>query len=306
MIEEGPQNRSKMDAWILAARPRTLPAAIAPVMLGSATAVADNSFGWLPAVAALIVALLLQIGVNLANDYFDYLKGIDTQDRLGPPRVTQSGLIPAKQVKAGMILIIILSLIPGIYLLIIGGLPVLIIGLACICAALAYSGGPFPLASHGLGDLFVFIFFGLVAVCGTYYVQALRLTPLVWLMGVIEGLLITAILVVNNLRDIQSDHQTGKRTLAVIIGNRGSRLEYVLLLAGAYAIPIILWLSGRMSAWVMLPLISLPTALSLIRLIWKNPGDLILNQALAKTAKLALVYSLLLSIGLILLKSNGL
>jgi 1,4-dihydroxy-2-naphthoate octaprenyltransferase len=300
------EDKTNINAWMLAARPRTLPAAIAPVVLGSAVAVADNSFGWLPAAAALSVALLLQIGVNLANDYFDYLKGIDTQDRLGPVRVTQSGLIPAKQVKAGMILALTLSLIPGIYLLIVGGLPVLIIGLACICGALAYSGGPFPLASHGLGDLFVFIFFGLVAVCGTYYVQALRLTPLVWLMGVIEGLLITAILVVNNLRDIQSDRQTGKRTLAVIIGNRGSKLEYVLLLAGAYAIPIILWLSGRMSAWVMLPLISLPTALSLIRLIWKNPGDLILNQALAKTAKLALVYSLLLSIGLILLKSSGL
>jgi 1,4-dihydroxy-2-naphthoate octaprenyltransferase len=300
------EDKSKVGTWMLAARPRTLPAAIAPVVLGSATAIADKSFVWLPAAAALIVALLLQIGANLANDYFDYLKGIDTQDRLGPPRVTQSGLIPAKQVKTGIILTLFLSLIPGIYLLTVGGLPVLIIGLACICAALAYSGGPFPLASHGLGDLFVFIFFGLVAVCGTYYVQALQLTPLVWLMGVIEGLLITAILVVNNLRDIQSDRQAGKHTLAVIIGIRGSRIEYVLLLAGAYAIPIILWLSGRMSAWVLLPLTSMPTALSLIRLILKNPGDPILNQALAKTAKLALIYSLLLSIGLILLKSNGL
>jgi 1,4-dihydroxy-2-naphthoate octaprenyltransferase len=300
MTNKKSEDKSKMGAWILATRPRTLPAAIAPVMLGSATAVADKNFVWLPAVAALMVALLLQIGVNLANDYFDYLKGIDTQDRLGPARVTQSGLIPEKEVKAGMILTIILSLLPGIYLLTVGGLPVLIIGLACICVALAYSGGPFPLASHGLGDLFVFIFFGLVAVCGTYYVQALHLTPRVWLMGVIEGLLITAILVVNNLRDIQSDRQTGKRTLAVIIGNRGSRIEYVLLIAGAYVIPIILWLGGRMSAWVLLPLISLPTALSLMRLIWKNPADPILNQALAKTAKLALIYSILLSIGLIL------
>jgi len=179
-------------------------------------------------------------------------------------------------------------------------LPVLIIGLACICAALAYSGGPFPLASHGLGDLFVFIFFGLVAVGGTYYVQALRLTPLVWLMGIIEGLLITAILVVNNLRDIQSDRQTGKRTLAVIIGDRGSRIEYVLLLAGAYAIPIILWLSGRMSVWVMLPILSLPQALSMMHFIWKSAGGSILNQALANTAKLALVYSSLLSVGLLL------
>ena len=300
MTNQNAEDKMKLGAWMLAARPRTLPAAVAPVVLGSAIAIADKTFEWLPAVAALSVALLLQIGVNLANDYFDYLKGIDTQDRLGPVRVTQSGLIPATRVKAGMLLTLSLSLIPGIYLITVGGLPVFIIGLACICAALAYSGGPFPLASHGLGDLFVFIFFGLVAVCGTYYVQALHLTPLVWLMGVIEGLLITAILVVNNLRDIQSDRQTGKRTLAVIIGDRGSRIEYVLLLAGAYTIPVILWLGGWMSAWVLLPLLSLPIALSLIHFIWKNPAAQILNQALAKTAKLTLIYSLLLSIGLIL------
>jgi 1,4-dihydroxy-2-naphthoate octaprenyltransferase len=220
--------------------------------------------------------------------------------------VTQSGLIPAKQVKAGMLLTLTLSLIPGIYLITVGGLPVFIIGLACICAALAYSGGPFPLASHGLGDLFVFIFFGLVAVGGTYYVQALHLTPLVWLMGVIEGLLITAILVVNNLRDIQTDRQTGKRTLAVIIGDRRSRIEYVLLLAIAYTIPVILWLGGWMSAWVLLPFLSLPMALPLMHIMWKSPVDPGLNQALAKTAKLTLIYSLLLSLGLILCKSNGL
>ncbi|MGD2184715.1 MAG: 1,4-dihydroxy-2-naphthoate polyprenyltransferase [Desulfobacterales bacterium] len=300
MTNKEAENKPKAGAWILAVRPRTLPAAIGPVILGTATAIADKHFAWLPAAAALMVALLLQIGVNLANDYFDYVKGIDTQDRLGPPRVTQSGLIPAKQVKSGMLLAIGLSLVPGLYLLIVGGWPVFLIGIACICAVFAYSGGPFPLASHGLGDLFVFMFFGLVAVCGTYYVQALHLTPMVWLMGAIEGLLITAILVVNNLRDIHTDRQTGKRTLAVIVGERGSRIEYVLLLGGAYAMPIILWLSGRMSAWVLLPLISMPPALSLTRLIWKNPGDPILNQALAKTANLALVYSLLLAIGLIL------
>ena len=300
MVENTVENISNFNAWVLAARPRTLPAAIAPVVLGSAMAIADKTFVWLPAAAAFMVALLLQIGVNLANDYFDYQKGIDTADRLGPLRVTQSGLIPATQVKAGMMMTFILSMIPGFYLLAVGGLPVLIIGLACFCAALAYSGGPFPLASHGLGDLFVFIFFGLVAVCGTYYVQALRLTPMVWLMGAIEGLLITAILVVNNLRDIESDRKTGKRTLAVIIGVRGSTIEYVFLLGGAYIIPIILWLSDRMSAWVLLPLISVPMAVWLMRLIWKNPDGPILNQALAKTAKLALVYSLLLAIGLIL------
>lgn len=286
--------------WMLATRPRTLPAAVAPVLVGTAMAIADKNFVLLPAAAALMVALLLQIGVNLANDYFDYVKGIDTRDRLGPPRVTQSGLIPAKQVKAGIMVSIILSVIPGLYLASFGGWPVILIGLFSFGAALAYSGGPFPLASHGLGDLFVFIFFGLVAVCGTYYVQALHLTPLVWLMGAIQGLLITAILVVNNLRDIQTDRRSGKRTLAVMIGERGSRIEYLLLLSTAYAIPFILWLRGRSSAWVILPVFSLPLAISLTRLIWKSAGGPVLNQALASTAKLALIYSLLLSIGLIL------
>jgi len=289
---------SNLDAWIMASRPRTLPAAVAPVVVGSAMALADESFVWLPAVAALLVALLLQVSVNLANDYFDYLKGIDTHERLGPARVTQSGLIPPNQVKAAMILTIILSAIPGTYLLIRGGWPVIIIGCACVVALLAYSGGPYPLASHGLGDLLVFIFFGLVAVCGTYYVQVLHLTPVVWWMGVIEGLLITAILVVNNLRDIQTDRRTGKHTLAVTIGDRGCRIEYVALLAVAYAIPIALWLSDRMSAWVILPLLTLPLAISLMRLIWKSPADPILNQALVRTARLALLFSLLLSIGL--------
>lgn len=300
MTDKNTEDISNTEAWMLATRPRTLPAAVAPVLVGTAMAIADRQFALLPAAAALMVALLLQIGVNLANDYFDYIKGIDTQDRLGPPRVTQSGLIPAKQVKTGILIVIILSTIPGLYLASVGGWPVILIGLFCFAAALAYSGGPFPLASHGLGDLFVFIFFGLVAVCGTYYVQALQLTSMVWLMGAIQGLLITAILVVNNLRDIQTDRRSGKRTLAVMIGERGSRIEYLLLLAIAYAIPFILWLGSVSSAWVILPLLSLPLAIYLTRLIWTSPGGSVLNEVLASTAKLVLLYSLLLSIGLIL------
>ncbi len=294
------EDKSSTEAWMLATRPRTLPAAVAPVLVGTAMAIADNQFALLPAIAALTVALLLQIGVNLANDYFDYVKGIDTQDRIGPPRVTQSGMIPAKNVKSGIIVAIVLSTIPGLYLASVGGRPVILIGLLCFAAALAYSGGPFPLASHGLGDLFVFIFFGLVAVCGTYYVQALRLTPMVWLMGVIQGLLITAILVVNNLRDIHTDRRSGKRTLAVIIGERGSRIEYLLLLCAAYTMPVLLWLSGQSSVWVILPVLSLPLAIYLTRLIWKSTAGPVLNEALANTAKLVLLYSCLLSIGLIL------
>jgi 1,4-dihydroxy-2-naphthoate octaprenyltransferase len=246
------------------------------------------------------LALLLQIGVNLANDYFDYIKGIDTRERLGPVRVSQSGLIASGTVKGAMIVIFLLAMIPGLYLAFIGGWPVIIIGLASIIAALAYSGGPFPLASHGLGDLFVFIFFGLVAVSGTYYVQALRFTPMVGVMGSSVGLMISAILVVNNLRDIQTDRQAGKRSLAVFIGERATKLEYTLLQACAYALPIIVWFFKFANAWVLLTVLTIPLAIALNRSVWKSSGGTALNLTLAKTAALALVFSVLLSVGLIL------
>ena len=300
MSQTQSQNTSTIGAWVLAARPKTLPAAVAPVVVGSAMAYVHHHLAFWPAMACLAVALLLQIGVNLANDYFDFTKGIDTADRLGPVRVTQSGLIPPGRVKAAMTTVFVLSLLPGIFLINIGGWPVVVIGGASIVAALAYSGGPFPLASHGLGDLFVFIFFGPVAVCGTYYVQALHLTSMTLLMGIIVGLMITAILVVNNLRDIQTDQRAGKRTLAVIIGIRATKLEYSLLHASAYLLPIIIWLGDMAAGFILVPLLSLPLAVPLNRTIWKiSVGDE-LNRALAGTARLALVFSLLLSLGLIL------
>jgi 1,4-dihydroxy-2-naphthoate octaprenyltransferase len=274
-------------------------AAIAPVVVGTGLALASHHFRLLPALAALFGAVILQIGVNLANDYFDYVKGVDTTERLGPIRVTQSGLIAPARVRAGLAVTMGLALAVGVYLVLVGGWPILTIGLASICAALTYSGGPYPLASHGLGEVFVFIFFGLVAVCGTYYVQALSLTIVVVTAAVPVGLLITAILVVNNLRDIQTDRRAGKYTLAVILGIRRTRIEYVLLLAGAYAVPVTLWLTDRMPAWVILPLASMPLAVRMAYLVIKNEGP-ILNQALAGTARLALVFSLLLSAGLIL------
>ena len=291
---------SKLDIWVLATRPKTLPAAVAPVVVGCAMAYGHQRFGFWPAMACLAVALLLQIGVNLANDYFDFTKGIDTEDRLGPVRVTQSGLIPPSRVKLAMTMVFVLSLLPGLYLISIGGWPVVVIGAASIIAALAYSGGPFPLASHGLGDLFVFIFFGLVAVCGTYYVQAFQVTPMVLVMGVIVGLMITTILVVNNLRDIKTDRNTGKRTLAVMIGKHKTRWEYAFLLAGAYAIPAFLWIGGFASAWLLLPLATLPLAFLQIRLIRQPSDGTALNDLLAKTAKLAFFFSVLLAIGIIL------
>ena len=295
-----PQNISTLKAWALASRPRTLPAAVAPVVVASAAAIGNHDFVFLPAASALLVALLLQIGVNLANDYFDFKKGIDTAERQGPVRVTQSGLISPRRVKDGMMITFILAAPPGMYLMKVGGLPVFIIGIASILSALAYSGGPFPLASHGLGDLFVFIFFGLVAVCGTYYVQALYLTPLLILLGVDVGLLITAILVVNNLRDIETDRKAGKRTFAVIIGVRGAKLEYTLLLTGTYILPVAIWLGSFASGWVLLACLSFPMAFSLNRKIRQTSGGRVLNQTLAQTAKLALVFSVLLAVGLIL------
>ena len=300
MSEMNSNNISQMSIWMLAARPKTLPAAVAPVIVGSALAYAHKYFALLPAICALAVALLLQIGVNLANDYFDYIKGIDSEDRLGPLRITQSGLKSPTQVKIAMSIIFVLTLVPGFYLLKIGGWPVVVLGSASILAALAYSGGPYPLASHGLGDLFVFIFFGLVAVCGTYYVQALKLSPMVVLMGIILGLLITAILVVNNLRDIETDRKTGKRTFAVMIGQDKTRSEYMLLLLGAYTIPVIIWLSGFASVWLLLPLITLPLAFLQIRRIRKPSDGPALNDLLAKTAILSFFFSVLLAVGLIL------
>jgi 1,4-dihydroxy-2-naphthoate octaprenyltransferase len=295
-----PQNISRISAWILAIRPRTLPAAVAPVVVGSALAFSHRSFAFLPAAAAMMVAFFLQIAVNLANDYFDFMKGIDTDDRLGPRRVTQSGLIPSEHVKIGIITTFVLAAVPGLYLLKAGGWPVLLIGLACGLAVLAYSGGPYPLASYGLGDLFVFIFFGLIAVGGTYYVQTLQMTLMSLLMGVIVGLMITAILVVNNLRDIQTDRRAGKHTLAVTIGERGTRIEYSLLHAGAYGLTIVIWQSELTNGFILLPLLSLPLAVALNRTIWIKSSGEILNQALARTVQLALVFSLLLSIGLFL------
>jgi len=293
-------NLGTINPWILATRPKTLPAALAPVMVGSAMAFAHKSFAFLPAFAAMAVALLLQIGVNLANDYFDCIKGIDSEDRLGPVRVTQSGLIPPTLVKTAMIITFILAALPGMYLIKVGGWPVVFIGAASILAALAYSGGPYPLASNALGDLFVFIFFGLVAVCGTYYVQTLKLTATVMLMGVEVGLLITAILVVNNLRDISTDNKTGKHTLAVRLGIRGTKIEYSLLLAGAYCGLVAFWLWGIFPIWILLPLISAPFAWRQIHIIRRTTGGPILNHTLAVTAKLAFFFSLLLSIGIIL------
>jgi len=290
---------SPWQAWVLAIRPRTLPAAVAPVLVGTAAAIADRQFVFIVAVAAGMVALLLQIGVNLANDYFDYKHGFDTADRLGPLRVTQSGLLQPASVKKAMIIVLCVAGAVGLLLAVIAGWPVLAIGLTCILAALAYSGGPFPLASHGLGDLFVFIFFGLVAVCGTYFVQTGNLTVQVVQYSIPIGLLITAILVINNLRDIPTDLKTGKNTLAVKIGQQATRMEYLALIMGAYILPALWFLSRKFPIWILLPLLSLPLAAVLVNKVRDADGTA-LNPVLGGTASLSLAYSLLLAVGIVL------
>lgn len=290
---------SDMTPWFLAIRPRTLPAAFGPVAVGAALAVADGSFSLTASAAAVLLALLLQIAVNLANDYFDGIRGVDTEERLGPVRATQSGLISASAVRNAMITTLAVSLIPGGYLIALGGWPLFWLGVASMLSALAYSGGPFPLASNALGDLFVFLFFGLVAVCGTFYVQSGELTGFSLLMASAVGFMITAIIVVNNLRDIPTDSRVGKHTLAVVLGATGARWEFTALLAAGYALPLSAALFGHGGFWLLLPLLSAPRAVRLNRRIWRTNGTA-LNAELAATAKLSLAFCLLLALGIAL------
>ncbi|RMF88706.1 MAG: 1,4-dihydroxy-2-naphthoate polyprenyltransferase [Nitrospinota bacterium] len=293
------QNVTPCQAWVLAARPKTLPAAMAPVITGTALAYADGDLAPFAALAALVGALLIQIGTNLANDYFDCVKGVDTAERKGPLRVAHSGLIPLPHLRLGIGLTFVTATAVGTYLVVRGGWPVVLIGLASIAAALAYAGGPYPLGSHGLGDLLVFLFFGLVAVGGTYYVQALTITPIALIAAIPVGSLTTAILVVNNLRDIETDQQAGKRTLAVMIGPQATRLEYALLLLIAYGIPLWMWLFTHNSPWILLPFLSAPLAWRLMREMWQETGSR-LNETLAQTAKLDLLFSGLFALGVVL------
>ena len=295
------ENRlSKTQIWIMAARPKTLPAAAASAILGSSFALKDSGFRLLPALAALCISILLQIGANFANDLFDFQRGADTKQRLGPLRVTQAGLLTPGQIRIGIFIVFALAIVLGSYLAWIAGWIVIIIGLSAILAALAYTGGPFPFGYHSLGDLFVLIYFGFTAVCGTYYVQTLTISiPVVW-AGFAMGLLITNILVVNNLRDIETDRSAGKFTMAVRLGVGYTRLEYVTSLIIAYAIPTILSFIDKSYSGSFFSWLSIPLAIRTIRELYNFAGRS-LNQTLAGTAQLALIYALLFSFGIILI-----
>lgn len=294
---------SRLSVWILAARPKTLWASVAPVIVGTSVAFRDGSAHWPSAFAALLGAVLIQIGTNLANDLFDHQRGTDTPDRLGPVRVTQAGLATPRQVRGAMILVFALAFLIGIYLVYRGGWPIVWIGLFSIAAAILYTGGPYPFGYYGWGDLFVFIFFGPVAVVGTYYVQTIDTTPAVWLASVPMGALATAILIVNNLRDIDTDRRAGKRTMAVRLGRFGSVGEYVFMLLLALAVPIIMSLLRLAGVWLLLSslviAIFIPIILTALRTqVEPMKTGVILNDLLARTARVKLVYAMAFAVGM--------
>jgi 1,4-dihydroxy-2-naphthoate octaprenyltransferase len=288
---------SARSAWWQAIRPATLTASAAPVLVGTGVAWADGVFAAGPALAALIGASLLQVGANFANDVFDFERGADNEHRLGPQRATQQGWISASQMKRAMWLAFAGAAVVGLYLTSVAGWPVLALGLLSIAAAYLYTGGPKPYGYLGLGDLSVFLFFGFGAVAGTYFVQAHSLSPLVLAASVPIGALATAILVVNNLRDIETDARSGKFTLAVRLGDAATRVYYQLLLAVAYVIPLALWWRGLAGPWVMLPWLSLPLALKLAGRMRHERG-LALNGCLVQTARLEVIFGVLFALGL--------
>lgn len=287
-----------MSAWLLAARPKTLPAALSPVVVGSAVAVAEGGFDLLVGIAAIAVALLLQIGANFANDVADFRSGADTEHRVGPTRVTQSGLLSPRQVEVATAITLALAAIPGAFLVWRGGWIFAVVGLLAIGAAVAYTAGP-AYGYVGLGDIAVFLFFGPVAVAGTAYLMTHQLTALSLLSSIPMGCLITAILVVNNLRDIETDREAGKRTLAVRLGRGGARAEYTALLVLSYVMPVVVWLSGLASFWVLLSFVTAPLALVLLQRV-RNQEGRALNPVLAGTARFCLFFAVAYAVGIVL------
>jgi 1,4-dihydroxy-2-naphthoate octaprenyltransferase len=294
-----PPAPSGLRLWWEAARPRTLPLAAAPVLVGTALAVAGGEVRWLPAFAALVGGLLLQIGANFANDLFDAKSGADGEDRIGPPRAVQQGWIKPAQMWQATLMALGAATGVGLYLATVGGWPIVAIGVFAIATALAYTGGPYPLGYHGLGDLTVFVCFGLVAVTGTYYVQALHVPTLAFAAGVPIGAFATAVLVVNNVRDIASDTRAGKRTLAVRLGRDAGVAEYALLLCVAHVVPIALWWNGAVSVGVLASLATAPAALRLV-VAMRQPSDgPSMNERLAATARLGLIHGALFAAGIV-------
>ena len=304
---------SKRRAWVMAARPQTLPAGASPVIVGAGLALHAGVFAAVPWLAALVGALLIQVGTNFANDYYDAVKGADTDDREGFTRVTAGGLIPPRQVKLAMVATYGLAVLVGVFLVAVGGVPILVIGLSSIAAGILYTGGPYPYGYRGLGDLFVFVYFGVVAVTGTYYVQAVTVADVglfpVWLpdgtvtlAAVLASLpaagLSTAILVVNNIRDRETDAAAGKRTLVVMLGYGWSRVEFLLLFGMAYVVPVVFAVDPASGVRALAPLLSLPLALSVSKTVLGRTDGEALNPTLERVGQTLFLHSLLFAAGL--------
>lgn len=290
---------SKFESWILASRPKTLPAAIAPVLVGTALAIQVGKFNFFAFLTALVCSVLIQIGTNFVNDLYDFLSGKDSENRLGPQRALASGLITVTEMKFAIYFTFITTFILGMYLVYVAGWIIFLVGVLSIFAGIAYTAGPYPLAYNGLGDIFVFIFFGFVGTVGTYFVQTLELSGLAIWASIPVGALITNILVVNNYRDIDEDKISGKNTLAVKFGRTFTRIQYLTFMILSYAILIVVYFTYKQSITIFLPLVSLPLAIKLIRMIFiLNGTDL--NKTLELTAKLSALYGLLFAIGILL------
>lgn len=300
--EPGRPRPSALGTWWLAIRPATLPAAVAPVLVGLGAALGSGaSFRVDTALGCLAVALLLQVAANLANDLSDFRRGADMPERVGPTRVAASGLVTTRRLEVAIALVVAAAGIVGLYLVVVGGPALLGLGILAVISALAYTGGPWPYGYRGLGEVFVFIFFGLVAVVGTAYLQALDLAPLYWLAALPVGALVTAILVVNNLRDLPTDRLAGKRTLAVIFGDRFTKAEYVGLCLVAAVVPVVIVVAGLAAPSALLPLLVLPLAIPPIREVLgvaDRSDRRRLNPALGATARLSLAYAGLFAVGL--------
>ncbi len=289
--------RSKLNIWLASCRPKTLTASIAPVLIGGAMALDDGQTKPFVLILTFAAALLIQIGTNLANDYYDFIKGADTETRIGPTRATQAGLVTPIQMKFAFLLTFAIAAVAGLYLVYVGGIPILCIGLVSIAFGILYTAGPLPLAYFGLGDIFVLIFFGPVAVGGTYYLQTQTINQYVIIAGLAPGLISVAILTVNNLRDISTDKAANKKTLAVRFGAKFATTEYIASIITACLVPVILCAVLRSNYWCMISVLTLIIAAGSIRTICSNPDAVTLNKMLARTGKLLIIYSALFAIG---------
>jgi 1,4-dihydroxy-2-naphthoate polyprenyltransferase len=286
--------------WVMAARLRTLPAAIAPVLVGTALAGYMGVFHPLRFLAALIGAIFIQVGTNLSNDYSDARRGADTEDRLGPVRVTAGGLVPPRRVLVATYVSFGVAVLAGAYLVAVAGWELLLVGAASILAGVLYTGGPRPYGYEGLGELFVFLFFGIVAVAGSFFVQVKHLDWEAFALAVPVGLIAAGILVVNNVRDIDTDRRAGKRTLAVRLGRGRTRRLFALMVYAAYLLAPVTWLFGPLTAWLLLPWLTLPLAATVVRTVRNHTDGPSLNETLARTGMLQLAFCMLLAAGLLL------